>query len=68
MPAGEKDTVHSTLVRITHWINVLAIIVLLLSGGRIYNADPLFDFRFPDSWTLVGSPGPCSGISRPCGS
>jgi thiosulfate reductase cytochrome b subunit len=46
--------VHPLWVRITHWINVLAILVMLLSGWRIYNADPLFDFRFPDAWTLGG--------------
>jgi thiosulfate reductase cytochrome b subunit len=27
---------------------------MLLSGWRIYNADPLFGFKFPDSWTLGG--------------
>ncbi len=46
--------VHPLYIRITHWINVLAILVMLFSGWRIYNADPLFGFRFPDSWTLGG--------------
>jgi thiosulfate reductase cytochrome b subunit len=31
---------HSLLVRITHWSNVLAILVLLLSGLQIFNAHP----------------------------
>jgi thiosulfate reductase cytochrome b subunit len=31
---------HSLLVRITHWTNVLAILVLLLSGLQIFNAHP----------------------------
>jgi len=45
---------HPLLIRITHWINVLAILILILSGWRIYNASPLFDFRFPSEWTLGG--------------
>ncbi|CAN5381619.1 cytochrome b/b6 domain-containing protein [soil metagenome] len=31
---------HSALVRITHWINALAIIFLVLSGLQIFNAHP----------------------------
>lgn len=31
---------HSLLVRITHWINVLCILVLLMSGLQIFNAHP----------------------------
>ena len=47
-------TVHPLVVRVTHWINALAILLLVLSGWRIYNASPLFGFRFPDDWTLGG--------------
>ena len=47
-------TVHPLLVRITHWVNALAILVMVLSGWKIYNAAPLFEFSFPDSWTLGG--------------
>jgi thiosulfate reductase cytochrome b subunit len=45
---------HPIVIRITHWINALAILIMLLSGWRIYNASPLFDFRFPSEWTLGG--------------
>jgi len=31
---------HSGLVRITHWINVLCILVLVMSGLQIFNAHP----------------------------
>ena len=31
---------HALLVRITHWINVVAFIVLLMSGLQIFNAHP----------------------------
>ena len=47
-------TVHPLLVRITHWVNALAILVMVLSGWKIYNASPLFDFAFPDDLTLGG--------------
>lgn len=46
--------VHPPLVRIAHWINVLAILLMVLSGWRIYNASPLFGFKFPNDWTLGG--------------
>lgn len=31
---------HSLLVRITHWINVVCILILLMSGLQIFNAHP----------------------------
>jgi thiosulfate reductase cytochrome b subunit len=46
--------VHPLPVRVTHWINVLAILLMLLSGWKIYNASPLFEFSFPDALTLGG--------------
>jgi thiosulfate reductase cytochrome b subunit len=47
-------TIHPLVVRITHWINVVAVFVLVASGWRIYNASPLFDFKFPSEITLGG--------------
>jgi len=47
-------TVHPLLVRIAHWINALAILVMVTSGWKIYNASPIFDFSFPDQATLGG--------------
>ena len=47
-------TVHPLLVRITHWVNALAILTMVLSGWAIYNASPLFGFVFPDGLTLGG--------------
>jgi len=54
-PSG-NDTVriHPLVVRITHWINAFAILVMIASGWRIYNASPLFGFKFPRDWTLGG--------------
>ena len=46
--------VHPLVVRITHWVNVLAVLIMITSGWRIYNASPLFDFRFAREITLGG--------------
>lgn len=46
--------IHPLLVRITHWINVLAVLMMITSGWQIYNASPLFDFAFPHAVTLGG--------------
>jgi thiosulfate reductase cytochrome b subunit len=46
--------IHPLVVRITHWINVLAVLIMITSGWQIYNASPLFGFSFPDSITLGG--------------
>lgn len=47
-------SIHPLIVRITHWINALAILVMVTSGWRIYNASPLFPFRIPNEITLGG--------------
>ena len=41
-------------VRITHLVNAVAILIMVLSGWRIYNAAPLFSFSFPSALTLGG--------------
>ncbi len=41
------DIVHPIWVRITHWVNAAAIILMIGSGWTIYNASPLFPFVFP---------------------
>jgi thiosulfate reductase cytochrome b subunit len=46
--------VHPGFVRVTHWINAAATVVMILSGWGIYNASPLFGFRFPRGITLGG--------------
>src|ERR1700746_1260083 len=51
---GHRATVQPGWVRVTHWLNALGAILMVMSGWRIYNASPLFDFRFPDSVTLGG--------------
>ena len=51
-PAGA--VIHPVWVRVTHWINVVAMIVMIGSGWEIYNASPLFPFVFPRGITLGG--------------
>ncbi len=47
--------VHSPFVRITHWLNAAAIIIMIGSGWRIYNNVPIFPWLvFPDWVTLGG--------------
>src|ERR1700682_3375340 len=46
--------IHPLYVRITHWINALAVLILIGSGWQIYNASPLFGFTFPSGITLGG--------------
>ncbi|MBV8133393.1 MAG: cytochrome b/b6 domain-containing protein [Alphaproteobacteria bacterium] len=47
---------HSSAVRITHWLNALAIFIMIGSGWRIYNWEPLFGFQFPVWLTFGGWP------------
>ena len=46
--------IHPAWLRVNHWINLIAVIIMVLSGWRIYNASPIFDFRFPKEITLGG--------------
>ncbi|MBP4002536.1 cytochrome b/b6 domain-containing protein [Pseudomonas koreensis] len=46
--------VHPRWLRLAHWLNVLAVLVMVTSGWRIYNASPLYDFSFPNGITLGG--------------
>ena len=41
-------------VRVTHWLNAIAVVIMVLSGLRIYNASPIFDFLVPRELTLGG--------------
>lgn len=53
-PQTASKTIHPLIVRITHWINAVAIFIMIGSGWEIYNASPLFNFTFPRSITLGG--------------
>jgi thiosulfate reductase cytochrome b subunit len=52
--APAEELIHPVWVRITHWINFIAVTVMIGSGWEIYNASPLFPFVFPAGITLGG--------------
>lgn len=47
---------HPLLRRVAHWLLAVSVIIMLGSGWRIYNAAPIFPFRFPEAVTLGGDP------------
>lgn len=47
-------TIHPLWLRICHWLNAFALLIMVASGWRIYNASPLFNFSFPNELTLGG--------------
>jgi thiosulfate reductase cytochrome b subunit len=46
-------SIHPFIVRLTHWVNAVAMTCMVMSGWQIYNASPLFGFRFP-AWATLG--------------
>ncbi|MFI5015527.1 MAG: cytochrome b/b6 domain-containing protein [Hyphomicrobiales bacterium] len=49
--------VHPAIVRVTHWLNAIAILIMVGSGWRIYNNVPIFSWlEFPLALTLGGDP------------
>ncbi|HXW26493.1 MAG TPA: cytochrome b/b6 domain-containing protein [Xanthobacteraceae bacterium] len=52
--APAPDVIHPVWVRVTHWINAVAMVAMIGSGWQIYNASPLFHFLFPKAVALGG--------------
>ena len=46
--------IHPLWLRVTHWLNAIAMLILAMSGWRIYNAAPFFAFAIPKGITLGG--------------
>jgi len=46
--------IHPLWLRVCHWLNALAVLIMVASGWRIYNASPLFNFQFANELTLGG--------------
>jgi thiosulfate reductase cytochrome b subunit len=51
---GPVKVIQPAWVRVVHWINAVAVILMIMSGWQIYNASPLFQFSFPAGITLGG--------------
>ena len=52
--ASPAKAIQPAWVRIVHWVNAVAMVMMIMSGWQIYNASPLFDFTFSHSITLGG--------------
>jgi thiosulfate reductase cytochrome b subunit len=51
--ASAAPVIHPLWVRVTHWVNALAILMMIGSGWQIYDASPLFSFiEFPSQIAL----------------
>jgi thiosulfate reductase cytochrome b subunit len=56
-PRPRQAALHPLAVRIMHWINAAAIIVMIMSGIKIYGDSPIVSFiAFPNALTLGGDP------------
>ena len=74
-PRREVIYRHSLVVRLTHWVNVLAISLLLMSGLQIFNAHPRLywgqygaDFDAPLlEMTATGAAANPVGVTRVAG-
>jgi thiosulfate reductase cytochrome b subunit len=58
LPGGRTDTYrHPPLVRVSHWLNVIAVVILIMSGLNILLAHPHLDWghttRFGDHWVDI---------------
>jgi thiosulfate reductase cytochrome b subunit len=51
---GRAVTIHPLWLRAAHWLNAVAVLLMVTSGWRIYNAAPFFAFRIPGELTLGG--------------
>eukprot|EP01035_Chromulina_nebulosa_P062993 gene62993-86161_t len=51
---NRTKAIQPAWVRIVHWINAVAIVLMIMSGWQIYNASPLFGFTFSKAITLGG--------------
>lgn len=46
--------VHPGIVRVNHWINAIAIILMVMSGWQIFDASPFWGLHFSKTYTLGG--------------
>src|SRR5215475_10227658 len=55
--AARTRAMHPLPLRIMHWTNAVAILIMIGSGWRIYNDEPLFGFLFfSETFSLGGDP------------
>ena len=47
-----RRAIHPWPLRLMHWLNATAIVIMIGSGWQIYDAAPLFPFTFPGRITI----------------
>ena len=51
----DRDSIYPIWLRLMHWFNATAVILLILSGWRIYDATNfMFGLHIPPKWTIGG--------------
>jgi len=50
--APDRESIHHLWLRLIHWANAFAVIILIGSGWQIYNATGFLHFHFPKQVTL----------------
>jgi thiosulfate reductase cytochrome b subunit len=55
--SARRNPLHPLGLRIMHWTNAIAIIIMICSGIKIYGDSPIFPWlSFPEALTLGGDP------------
>ncbi|MDR3412421.1 MAG: cytochrome b/b6 domain-containing protein [Formivibrio sp.] len=50
----ETTPIHPLWLRLTHWLNAVAVVIMVMSGWRIYDASPFLHLVIPRGITLGG--------------
>ena len=54
-PAGNARPLHPLPIRIMHWINAIAMVIMIGSGWEIYNDEIIFGWLTFPKWAVVGT-------------
>ncbi len=53
--ADNGESIHPLWLRLMHWANATSVVLLVMSGWRIYDATHfMFGLRIPTQWTIGG--------------
>ena len=51
---ARKQVIHPGWLRVMHWLNAIAVVIMMMSGWKIYNATAFLGFAIPEDITLGG--------------
>jgi thiosulfate reductase cytochrome b subunit len=54
MPQARSARLHPLAIRIMHWINAVAMFIMIGSGWHIYNDEALFGWLHFPEWLIIG--------------